>query len=174
MRCLNKLKQTYLHEIRFKCNNQKCTYQLTYDELILGTHELDDCNFMCVICEGCGLKIHKQDQIKHESIDCTNPLAKCQFCSKIFGLGDMTAHLKSCSQRRIVKVEYSSDPEQAAVQNTKLALMDFDDKPDQEYKPEMSWMSHASSQKSSRKTQKKAKTQKAKSAEEPKQVEVVE
>ena len=86
----------------------------------------------------------------------------------------MTAHLKSCSQRRIVKVEYSSDPEQAAVQNTKLALMDFDDKPDQEYKPEMSWMSHASSQKSSRKTQKKAKTQKAKSAEEPKQVEVVE
>ena len=34
-------------------------YQLTYDELLLGTHELDDCNFMTIVCEGCGLRIFK-------------------------------------------------------------------------------------------------------------------
>ena len=56
---LNKLKQEYLNQIRFKCNNAKCTYQLTYDELLLGTHELDDCNFMNIVCEGCGMRIFK-------------------------------------------------------------------------------------------------------------------
>ena len=80
MRPVNKLKAEYLNDIRFKCNNGKCQYPLTYDELILGTHELDECNFMCVMCEGCGLRIYKQEQIRHEAMDCRNPLAKCHFC----------------------------------------------------------------------------------------------
>lgn len=58
---LNKLKVDYLSQVRFKCNNFSCSYQLTYDELILGTHELDDCMFMKIVCEGCGVKIHKSD-----------------------------------------------------------------------------------------------------------------
>ena len=36
---------------------------MTYDELILGTHELDDCMFMRVVCEGCGSKILKKRHI---------------------------------------------------------------------------------------------------------------
>jgi hypothetical protein len=32
---------------------------MTYDELILGTHELDECNYIRVECEGCGLRIFK-------------------------------------------------------------------------------------------------------------------
>ena len=61
LKACNKLKQEYMNQIRFKCNNIRCTYQLTYDELLLGTHELDDCSYMCIVCEGCGLRIYKQD-----------------------------------------------------------------------------------------------------------------
>ena len=43
LKYLNKLKLEYMNQIRFKCNNARCQYQLTYDELILGTHELDEC-----------------------------------------------------------------------------------------------------------------------------------
>lgn len=56
---MNRLKQELLAEVRFRCNNNRCSYQLTYDELLLGTHELDDCAFMQVICEGCGMRIIK-------------------------------------------------------------------------------------------------------------------
>ena len=89
---LNKLKQEYLNMIRFRCNNTRCTYQLTYDELLLGTHELDDCNFMNIVCEGCGIRIFKQDQIRHESIECSNPISKCGFCQRCFSIGEMLLH----------------------------------------------------------------------------------
>ena len=90
---------------------------------------------MCIVCEGCGLRIYKQDQIRHESIECRNPLAKCHFCSNIFSLSEMSAHMRECSQRAVVKVEYVNDPEAAAYNNTNLKLLDFDARPDQEYKP---------------------------------------
>ena len=61
LRNLNKLKTEYLGQIRFKCNNNKCGYQLTYEELILGTHELDDCLHMKIACDGCGMKISKSE-----------------------------------------------------------------------------------------------------------------
>ena len=55
------MKLDYLNHVRFKCNNPGCKYELTYDELILGTHELDECMFMKIVCEGCGAKIPKYD-----------------------------------------------------------------------------------------------------------------
>lgn len=113
----------------------KCQYQLTYDELILGTHELDECNFMCVVCEGCSQRIYKQEQIKHESLECSNPLAKCHFCTRIFNLREMSTHMRSCSKRSIVKVEYIEKPSEHVYENTKLKLIEFDHKPDQEYQP---------------------------------------
>lgn len=59
LKTLGKTKNEYLQQIRFRCQNRQCTYQLTYDELILGTHELDDCKFIKLICEGCGQRITK-------------------------------------------------------------------------------------------------------------------
>ena len=47
----------------------------------------------------------------------------------------MSAHMRECSQRAVVKVEYVNDPEAAAYNNTNLKLLDFDARPDQEYKP---------------------------------------
>lgn len=58
---INKLKHQLLSDVRFKCNNARCQYELTYDELLLGTHELDECQFMHVVCEGCGMRIVKQE-----------------------------------------------------------------------------------------------------------------
>ena len=43
--------------------------------------------------------------------------------------------MRECSQRAVVKVEYVNDPEAAAYNNTNLKLLDFDARPDQEYKP---------------------------------------
>lgn len=77
---------------------------------MLGTHELDDCLYMQVICEGCGLRIIKQQQIKHESVECDNPLGKCGFCKRIFSLVDMGEHMRNCSSRVVVKVEYGAQP----------------------------------------------------------------
>lgn len=106
LKSLNKLKQNALTQIRFKCNNLRCDYALTYDELLLGTHELDECKFMQVICEGCGIRIIKQQQIRHESVECDNPLGKCGFCKRVFSLQDMIAHMRDCNQRQVVKIEY--------------------------------------------------------------------
>ena len=83
------MKHTLLSDIRFKCNNARCQYELTYDELLLGTHELDECAFMHVVCEGCGMRIVKQEQIKHEATECANPLGKCGFCKRVFPLNAM-------------------------------------------------------------------------------------
>ena len=47
----------------------------------------------------------------------------------------MSVHMRECSQRTVVKVEYVNDPEAAAYSNTNLKLLDFDARPDQEYKP---------------------------------------
>jgi uncharacterized Fe-S cluster-containing protein len=99
MRHLNKIKLQALGLVRFKCNNTRCDYQLTYEELLLGTHELDECQFLQVVCEGCGTRIIKQEQIKHESLDCEKPLGKCSFCHEIYSLREMQNHIKSCSLR---------------------------------------------------------------------------
>ena len=126
---LNKIKQDYLNQIRFKCNNQRCVYQLTYDELLLGTHELDDCNFMTIVCEGCGTRIYKQDQIRHESIECANPIGKCAWCQRIFGMAELLTHRRECGQRSIVKVEYVNRAEAAmnrTFNQSKFTLLDFD------------------------------------------------
>jgi len=114
---LNKLKIEYLNQVRFKCNNNLCQYQLTYDELILGTHELDDCMFMKVVCEGCGTKITKYDQIRHDAVDCPNPHAKCKYCKNVHHLKELIEHERTCEQRSIVKLEY---------QNNEDIQMDFD------------------------------------------------
>ncbi len=111
LKSLNKLKQQALGHVRFKCNNNKCDYQLTYEELLLGTHELDDCSYMQVVCEGCGLRIIKQQYIKHESVECENPLGKCAFCKKVFALKDMNYHIRTCTERVRVKVEYGASSE---------------------------------------------------------------
>jgi hypothetical protein len=84
----------------------KCDYQLTYDELLLGTHELDECLYMQVVCEGCGIRIVKQQQIKHESIECEKPLGKCTFCKRVKPLKEMSEHMKTCQSRVLIKVEY--------------------------------------------------------------------
>lgn len=47
----------------------------------------------------------------------------------------MGPHMRNCGQRSIVKVEYVNNPEEAAYNNTRLSLLDFDQRPDQEYKP---------------------------------------
>lgn len=122
MKPINKLKQEYLNQIRFKCNNAKCTHQLTYDELILGTHELDTCPYLVIVCEGCGQRIFKQDQIKHEAVECRNPLAR-------FG------HLREHSHRPDVKIEYVNNPLVHAYENQRLQAIEYDQRPDQEYKP---------------------------------------
>ena len=67
-------------------------YQLTYDELILGTHELDDCQYMKIVCEGCATKITKNDQIRHDAIECSNPHSKCKFCKTVYHLKDLIKH----------------------------------------------------------------------------------
>lgn len=72
-------------------------------------HELDSCVHMQVICEGCGLRITKQQQIKHESLECSNPLGKCGFCKRVFSLTEMALHMRSCSLRTTVKVEYGQE-----------------------------------------------------------------
>lgn len=74
---------------------------------MLGTHELDRCDFMQVICEGCGIRIVKQDQIRHETIECQNPLAKCPFCFLVHPLCNIGDHIKTCKSRAVFKVEYS-------------------------------------------------------------------
>lgn len=135
---LNRLKQEYLNQVRFKCNSARCTYHLTYDELLLGTHELDDCDFMNIICEGCGVRIFKQDRIRHESVECANPIGKCAFCQRIFGMSEMLVHRRECGQRSVVKVEYVNNPEAAALaalNQSKFSMMEFDQRPDQEYRP---------------------------------------
>ena len=43
--------------------------------------------------------------------------------------------MRECSQRALVKVEYVNDPEAAAYNQTNLKLLEFDARPDQEYKP---------------------------------------
>jgi hypothetical protein len=43
--------------------------------------------------------------------------------------------MRSCSQRSLVKIEYVNDPEEQAYEQTKLKLLDFDSRPDQEYFP---------------------------------------
>ena len=43
--------------------------------------------------------------------------------------------MKACGKRSLVKVEYPEDPEKAAMQNTNLKLLQFDEKPEQEYQP---------------------------------------
>jgi len=90
-----------------------CQYQLTYDELILGTHELDDCMFMKIVCEGCGQKISKNDQIRHDTIECSNPHAKCKFCKQITHIHELVKHQANCEKRAFVKLEYN-DPDQGA------------------------------------------------------------
>jgi len=75
MKPLNKIKLEMLINVRFKCNNTGCKHELTYDELILGTHELDECMFMKIICENCGAKIPKWDKLRHDALDCSNPMA---------------------------------------------------------------------------------------------------
>lgn len=117
---------------------------------------MDECNFMCVVCEGCGLRIYKQEQIKHESVDCRNPLAKCHFCERIFSLREMNNHQRSCSKRSIVKVEYVQNPVEQAYENTKLSLLEFDQRPDQEYIPSSS-KAGSSEKRQSKKIQKEAK-----------------
>ena len=47
----------------------------------------------------------------------------------------MSAHMRVCSQRAMVKMEYVNDPEAAAYNQTNLKLLEFDQRPDQEYKP---------------------------------------
>eukprot|EP00347_Sterkiella_histriomuscorum_P015132 403358202 len=105
---LNKLKVEYLQQVRFNCQNRHCLHQLTYDELLLGTHELDECNYIRVMCEGCGMRIFKQEQLKHESVDCENPLTKCRFCQQLIHLREILYHTKCCPQRAIVKLEYEN------------------------------------------------------------------
>lgn len=102
--------------MRFKCNNVRCSYQLTYDELVLGTHELDDCSYIKIQCEGCGSKITKQEQIRHDAIECSNPSAKCKYCKKIFHLKQLVDHEKLCEQKSLVKLEYNQN-EEAAINN---------------------------------------------------------
>lgn len=89
LKLINKLKQEFLEQIKFRCANKNCHYQMSYDELILGTHELDECNFIRIICEGCGSRILKQEQIKHESLECKSPSTKCRFCSQIIKIRDI-------------------------------------------------------------------------------------
>ncbi|CDW87308.1 UNKNOWN [Stylonychia lemnae] len=76
LKTLSKLKAEYLQQIRFNCQNRNCLYQLTYDELLRGTHELEECNYIRVMCEGCGVRIFKQEQLKHESVECEVPKTK--------------------------------------------------------------------------------------------------
>lgn len=113
---MNKLKIEYLTSVRFKCNNVRCQYQLTYDELVLGTHELDDCSFIKIVCEGCGAKITKQEQIRHDAVDCSNPHAKCKYCKTVFHLKQLIEHERNCEMKSLVKLEYNQN-EEAALNN---------------------------------------------------------
>ena len=66
--------------------------------------------FMKIVCEGCGTKISKNDQIRHDTVECNNPYSKCKFCKTVVHLGDLISHQQSCDMRSIVKVEYN-DPD---------------------------------------------------------------
>lgn len=84
---------------------------------------------MQVVCEGCGLRIKKQQQIKHESVECENPLGKCGFCKRVFSLVEMSNHMRTCSQRVVVKMEYGCEP------ITDYRLVEEDMRPDDLYQP---------------------------------------
>ena len=62
----------------------------------MGTHELDECLYLKIVCEGCGKKINKSDQIRHETLDCTNPV----------WLKDLQKNKRDGNQRDMVKMEY--------------------------------------------------------------------
>lgn len=99
--------------MRFKCNNFRCIYRLSYDEILLGTHELDECAYIRIECEGCGQRISKHEQIRHDAVECSNPSAKCRYCKQIFHLKQLAEHDRLCSARGTVKLEYQAN-EQAA------------------------------------------------------------
>ncbi len=84
---------------------------------------------MQVICEGCGIRIIKQQQIKHESVECDNPLGKCGFCKRVFSLIEMNNHMRTCSQRVSVKVEYGVAP------ISDLRLVEEEMRPNDLYEP---------------------------------------
>ena len=63
------------------------------------------------MCEGCGAKITKSEQIRHDTVQCDNPIAKCKFCKKIFHLKELADHVRTCEQRNIVKMEYMDNLE---------------------------------------------------------------
>ena len=53
-------------------------------------------------------------------------------------MSDMIAHRRECGQRCLVKVEYVNNPELVAnttFNQSKFNMMEFDHRPDQEYRP---------------------------------------
>jgi hypothetical protein len=68
-----------------------------------------------VICEGCGVRIIKKEQIKHDSLECEKPLGRCGFCKQVFCLKEMSEHMRLCQLRNVVKVEYDNNTTSPAV-----------------------------------------------------------
>ncbi|CDW85664.1 traf-type zinc finger family protein [Stylonychia lemnae] len=133
LKFLGKTKNDYLQQIRFRCQNRQCHYSLTYEELILGTHELDDCKFIKIICEGCGARIMKQDQLKHETVECPNPQSKCRFCQKMMSLKEVISHQKDCNMRVQIKIEYDCSYE---AKNEEVKQEEEESKEDKDVKNE--------------------------------------
>ena len=111
---MNKIKYQHLQDVRFKCNNLYCNYKLSYDEILLGTHELEQCDFLKIKCEGCGKEISKHELIKHDAFECPNPMARCRYSGKVVRLKDLLATEEIA--KRSIKMEYIPDDE-AAIQN---------------------------------------------------------
>jgi hypothetical protein len=115
-------KWEYMDQIRFRCTSKDCHHHLTYEELILGTHELDDCQYIKITCEGCGEKFQKKEKLKHDSFECKNPCTKCQFCSQIIPIVEESQHRTSCLSRNLIKVEYQEDYMEAELPNSIVTL----------------------------------------------------
>ena len=47
----------------------------------------------------------------------------------------MGPHMRNCSKRTVFKMEYVNNPTEAVYDSTKLKLVEFDNRPDQEYIP---------------------------------------
>ena len=98
-----------LQEIRFRCINTSCIERLTYDQILLGTHELDQCTHMMFECQGCNISMERYKLLRHEAVECLNPTARCRYCKTVMRLTLLSDHEKNCSARQLVKVEYAND-----------------------------------------------------------------
>ena len=89
---------------------------------------------MKIVCEGCGVKISKSEQIRHDTMACENPQAKCKFCNDMCHLKDLNEHMRSCAQRAIVKMEYfpSNHFDEEAKQEDLRKKIEFRDYPGQQ------------------------------------------